>query len=342
MRKKALVTKNVSLTSIDEAIGLFGHLDSNIQRIEKECGVQVFIQHAKGGGANWPSLSVRGVPRKVEQALELIDDMRQILSRKPDSNGQAVAGSSVSNGSNYFDRPAGPNQHGDTEANGNRQAVYVTSLNKKIIPRTANQEKYVTLIKGSDLVISIGPAGTGKTYLAVACALADLKRGKVSRIVLTRPAVEAGEKLGYLPGDFYEKVNPYLRPLYDAFHSLLGVEKFKAFRDDETIEIVPLAFMRGRTMDNAFVILDEAQNTTIGQMKMFLTRMGNNSKIVINGDVTQIDLDDKNRSGLVHAEKIFKTVKEIKIVWLTKKDVVRHELVKKIIQAYEDWENKKR
>ena len=193
-------------------------------------------------------------------------------------------------------------------------------------------------ILSRDLTVGIGPAGTGKTYLAAVCALRALRAGEVQRIILTRPIVEAGEKLGYLPGDISEKVHPYLRPLYDAFHALLGPDRFRALRADEVIETVPLAYMRGRTLENAFIILDEAQNTLPEQMKMFLTRMGMYSKMVVTGDVTQIDIKEKDRSGLVLIKDILKKTSGVKFVSFSAKDVVRHPLVKDILSAYEAWE----
>ena len=193
-------------------------------------------------------------------------------------------------------------------------------------------------IGSHDLVVGIGPAGTGKTYLAVACALAALKEDKVSKIVLTRPVVEAGEKLGFLPGDFYEKVNPYLRPLYDAFYAMLGPDRFRLYRDEETIEIAPLAYMRGRTLENAFIILDEGQNATPEQTKMLLTRMGQGSKLVVNGDITQIDLASKKQSGLIQLPMILKGIVGVQVIHFTQEDVVRHPLVKEILRAYDDWE----
>jgi phosphate starvation-inducible PhoH-like protein len=213
--------------------------------------------------------------------------------------------------------------------------VYVTVQGKRIVPRSAHQKNYVESVLSHDMVIAVGPAGTGKTFLAVACALRALQNGKVNRIVLTRPVVEAGERLGFLPGDLYEKINPYLKPLYDAFYSMIGPERFRFFREEETVEIVPLAYMRGRTIDNAFIILDEAQNTTPEQIKMFLTRMGSNSKIIVTGDPTQTDLLDRKQSGLVVAEKILSGIEGIDFVRFSDEDVVRHSLVKKIINAYD-------
>jgi phosphate starvation-inducible PhoH-like protein len=217
----------------------------------------------------------------------------------------------------------------------------ITSIAKEAVqPKTIGQKDYLAAMEGCDIVFAIGPAGTGKTFLAVAKAVADLKAGKVNRIVLVRPAVEAGESLGFLPGDIRAKVDPYLRPVYDALHELLPAEKIQKLIEIGVIEIAPLAFMRGRTLNRCFVILDEGQNTTSAQMKMFLTRLGVGSKAVINGDVTQIDLENKKSSGLVVIQKIVETVKGITFVRLTEKDVVRHRLVTDIIKAYERYENR--
>jgi phosphate starvation-inducible PhoH-like protein len=218
----------------------------------------------------------------------------------------------------------------------------VTSIvtREKIKPRTIGQKKYIKAIESYDLVFSIGPAGTGKTYLAVAMAVAALKKRMVGRVILVRPAVEAGESLGFLPGDIRAKVDPYLRPVYDALHDMLSAEKIRKLMEMGVIEIVPLAFMRGRTLNNSFVILDEAQNTTVAQMKMFLTRLGEGSRAVITGDITQIDLDNKKGSGLVQIQKILAGVKGVEFVYLSDKDVVRHRLVQEIIKAYEKYENR--
>lgn len=210
---------------------------------------------------------------------------------------------------------------------------------RRIGPRGQNQRVYVDAVRTHDISFGVGPAGTGKTYLAMACAVAALKANKVSRVILTRPAVEAGERLGFLPGDLEAKVNPYLRPLYDALFDLLGVKETEGLMEERIIEVAPLAFMRGRTLSNAFVILDEAQNTTVEQMKMFLTRLGNGSQMVITGDVTQTDLPMRSRSGLLHALRILDGVSGVAISRLTKADVVRHALVQRVIEAYEDDEN---
>ena len=214
-------------------------------------------------------------------------------------------------------------------------SIFKTVQNKTITPRNPSQQKYVKAIHKNDIIISIGPAGTGKTYLAMAMAMAAFSKGEVKRIILTRPAVEAGEALGFLPGDLSEKITPYLRPLYDALYDMMNFEKARALIEQETIEIAPLAFMRGRTLNNAFIILDEAQNTTSEQMKMFLTRIGYGSKAIVTGDITQIDLPTGKKSGLIEARKILKNIKGIKFISFSKYDVVRHKLVSNIIDAYE-------
>ncbi len=304
------MTKKIHLRDAHEALVLFGPQDQNLRHLEKTYGVQIF---ARGN-----VLSVRGPAAKVEQAVGAIEEMRE------SAGGDAVSAI----------------QEQTREAASSDESAYTSAMGKSIRPRTPMQKEYVTAIAASDLVIAIGPAGTGKTYLAVACALAALKAGIIGRIVLTRPVVEAGEKLGFLPGDFYEKVNPYLRPLYDAFYAMLGPDKFRLYRDEETIEIAPLAYMRGRTLENAFIILDEGQNTTPEQMKMILTRMGTGSKMIVNGDITQIDLDTKKRSGLMPLPLILKGIPGVRFVHFTEADVVRHRLVKDIVMAYQDWEKR--
>jgi phosphate starvation-inducible PhoH-like protein len=309
-----MVTKKIHLTGSDEALRLFGQYDQNLRSLEQTYGVQIF-----GRGE---VLSVRGTPSKVEKALVALDEMRGRLGSDP-------------NGSKGSDPVRGGS---DPILSAPRDAAYTNALGKSVRPRTPNQKAYVQAIGSHDLVIAIGPAGTGKTYLAVACALTALKEDRVSKIVLTRPVVEAGEKLGFLPGDFYEKVNPYLRPLYDAFHMMLGPDRFRLYRDEETIEIAPLAYMRGRTLENAFIILDEGQNTTPEQMKMLLTRMGQGSKLVVNGDITQVDLVPKKISGLIQLPMILKGIPGVQVIHLTDEDVVRHPLVREVLRAYDDWE----
>ena len=221
------------------------------------------------------------------------------------------------------------------------EIIIVSEKNKKISPKSINQKEYISKIRNSDIVFGIGPAGTGKTFLAVAMAIRNFKDEKIDRIILTRPAVEAGEKLGFLPGDLVEKVNPYLRPLYDALFEMLGPEKTEIYIEKKIIEVAPLAFMRGRTLDNSFVILDEAQNTTKEQMKMFLTRLGKNSQAVITGDITQIDLAKRVDSGLLQALDILKDIDGIDFEYFEKSDIVRHSIVQKIIEAYEEDELKR-
>ena len=215
------------------------------------------------------------------------------------------------------------------------QTVFTTAKNKPVRPRSLNQVKYVQAIQTNDILFAIGPAGTGKTYLAMAMAMAAFARGDIRKIILTRPAVEAGEALGFLPGDLAEKINPYLRPLYDALYDMIDFEKARAYIEQETIELAPIAFMRGRTLNNAFIILDEAQNTTSQQMKMFLTRIGYGSKAIVTGDITQIDLPAGRKSGLVEVRKILSHIKGIEFIHFSRDDVVRHQLVSDIIDAYE-------
>jgi phosphate starvation-inducible PhoH-like protein len=224
----------------------------------------------------------------------------------------------------------------------NPDAVIKTATGKLIKPLTEKQDSYLNFMKRKDLVVAIGPAGTGKTFLACVQAVEALAAGDIDRIVLTRPVVEAGEKLGFLPGDLQEKVNPYLRPLYDAFYTLLGPSKFQSLRKDEVIEIVPLAYMRGRTLDDAMIILDEAQNTSSGQMHMFLTRIGFNAKVVVTGDITQIDIEKNKVSGLIEIQSILKDIEDVKFIYFDENDVVRHRLVKKIINAYNEFKKDKR
>ncbi|MFH1725239.1 MAG: PhoH family protein [Elusimicrobiota bacterium] len=315
-----MVTRKLKLANDQEALLLLGEQDSYLRRLEREHGVEVFVRHEPEG--KQLHLSVRGTSSKVVKALKMLKErLDQIRS-----------------GAGPVDEAAGPLPFPVESAPPPRDAVFVTSYGKAIQPRGPRQRQYIESITAGDMTIAIGPAGTGKTFLAVACALRALKAREVSRIILTRPVVEAGEKLGFLPGDFYEKVSPYLKPLYDSFYTCLGPDKFRMWRDDEIIEVVPLAYMRGRTLDNAFIILDEAQNTSIGQMKMFLTRMGTGSRVVVTGDVTQIDLENPRRSGLVIVEKIFRNVKPVSFIHFLDEDVVRHPLVRQIIKAFDQWE----
>jgi phosphate starvation-inducible PhoH-like protein len=315
-----MVTKRIFLKSADEVLNLLGQQDENLKRLERSHKVQIFVR--QGNGDDF-SLVVRGPSSKVDRALAELDYLRETkFANGYEKNGRLPLSE---NGSH--------NSFSDME--------YVTFQGKHIKPRSDHQKKYFEAMNRHDVVIAIGPAGTGKTFLAVAAALNALQSGKVNRIVLTRPVVEAGEKLGFLPGDLYEKINPYLKPLYDAFYVMLGPEKFRFLRDEEAIEIVPIAYMRGRTLDDSFIVLDEAQNTTSEQMKMLLTRMGSGSRIVVTGDITQVDLESKKKSGLIVAQKALSSIEGIKFVYFTEEDVVRHELVKKVIKAYERIEKNK-
>ena len=306
-----MATKKIYLKNSEEALALLGRQDENIRNIENLYGVQIFARQDAGNGMF--TLSVRGSGTKVDKAVRDIELLRDNFRGKNDIVSAYV--------------PKSENDSGDY--------LYTSYSGRIITPRSINQKRYIDSIFQKDMVFAVGPAGTGKTFLAVACALKMLRSGNISKIVITRPVVEAGEKLGFLPGDLYEKINPYLRPLYDAFYYMLGADRFKALKDDETIEIVPLAYMRGRTIEKAFIILDEAQNTTAEQMKMFLTRMGIGSKIVVSGDRTQIDIASPKNSGLLSAEKLLKDVEDLDFVYFDKNDIVRHKLVKQIVRAYE-------
>jgi len=312
-----LTNINVQLENPAEAITLLGNSDQNLKTIEEELNVSIITRGE--------SVSLSGDEDKVIMAGEIIDRLIFVI-RKGINIGQRdvlYAIQMAQKGTldyfvNLYEEEIGKNVKGKT-----------------IRIKTLGQRHYVTAIKKNDLVFGIGPAGTGKTYLAVVMAVNALKSGSVNRIILTRPAVEAGESLGFLPGDLKEKVDPYLRPLYDALNDVLGAEHTQRLIERGTIEIAPLAYMRGRTLDDAFVILDEAQNTTQAQMKMFLTRLGFGSKMVITGDQTQVDLPKGAKSGLIAAEEILQNVKGISFIFLEQSDVVRHPLVGRIIEAYE-------
>ncbi|MEW6041783.1 MAG: PhoH family protein [Elusimicrobiota bacterium] len=308
-----MVTRKFFLRNKDEIINILGIQDLNLRHLEKKLKVQIFVHHDPEEES--AVLSIRGSTSNTDKALRQIKAMLlKLLENKL------------------------PPKEISLEETLPANAVFKTEYGQYVYPRSENQKKYVDAILKGDMVVGIGPAGTGKTYLAAACALKALKSDSVKRIILTRPIVEAGEKLGFLPGDIYEKVHPYLKPLYDAFYSLLGPEKFRMLREDEVIETVPLAYMRGRTLEHSFIILDEAQNTLPEQMKMFLTRMGLFSKIVITGDITQIDLMEKEKSGLVLIQDILKKVHPVKFIHFNTLDVIRHPIVKEIINAYEEWE----
>ena len=311
--------KSVVVTNIDAMLNLFGSYDENIKIIQSELGVDILSRGS--------DIKITGPDRSVERAFSCLNGLLKIAER-----GETISEQQV----RYFISMAGEGDP-DEIAGLSDGGICVTTSGKIIKPKTLGQKKYIDSISENTISFGIGPAGTGKTFLAVSMAVRSFKAHDVSRIILTRPAVEAGEKLGFLPGDLQNKVDPYLRPLYDALYEMLGAETFSRLQERGSIEVAPLAYMRGRTLDDSFIILDEAQNTSPEQMKMFLTRLGFNSKMVITGDVTQIDLQDPKRSGLVEAVKVLKNVKDIGINHFTEKDVVRHKLVQDIVKAYEQY-----
>lgn len=318
-----MVELKVEIDNLEKLHQLFGDFDSNITIIQKEYGVSVFSRDGV--------VKIVGTDDRTASAKKVIDGLVDLLDRGESITDQSVRYiiSMVNEGNeNEVKQIAG-----DT--------ICVTFTGKPVKAKTLGQKKYVDTIKKNTIVFGIGPAGTGKTYLAVAQAVKAFKAHEVNRIILTRPAVEAGEKLGFLPGDLQNKVDPYLRPLYDALFDMMGAESFQRNLEKGIIEVAPLAYMRGRTLDDSFIILDEAQNTTPEQIKMFLTRLGFNSKMVITGDVTQIDLPDAKRSGLIEATKVLKNVDDISIVRFSEKDVVRHKIVQDIVKAYEKYNENK-
>ncbi|MBW2170692.1 MAG: PhoH family protein [Deltaproteobacteria bacterium] len=302
------------------AKSLFGEQNRHLRQIEETLDIQI---HARGSGISLHGdpITMRLVEKLLKELYGLVEEGYPIYESDIDYAIRIVSGD---------DRVKLRDIFLDT--------VYITSQKIPITPKGVAQKAYIDAMRKHDIVFSIGPAGTGKTYLAMAMAVSSLTKGDVNRIILTRPAVEAGESLGFLPGDLYEKVNPYLRPLYDALHDMMRYEKASRLIDQGAIEVAPLAFMRGRTLNDSFVILDEAQNTTSEQMKMFLTRLGFSSKAVITGDVTQTDLPSGKLSGLIQAQAILQGIGGISFVNFSKKDVVRHRLVQDIIKAYEDLE----
>lgn len=307
----------INIDRMETAVALFGSFDQNIKTIEKEYNVSVLTRDSE--------LKISGDAENVMKAAKVIDGLLSFINKGEALNDQNIryCMSLVNEGSDEkIETLAG-------------DCICITAKGKPIKPKTMGQKNYCSCIKNNTITIGVGPAGTGKTYLAVAMAVTAFRAKEVNRIILTRPAVEAGEKLGFLPGDLQSKVDPYLRPLYDALFDMLGTEGYQKYFERGNIEVAPLAYMRGRTLDDSFIILDEAQNTTPEQMKMFLTRLGFNSKMVITGDITQIDLPSGVRSGLKDCIRVLRNVDDIARCNFSEKDVVRHKLVQDIIKAYE-------
>lgn len=301
---------------------IFGEFDVHIKKIERTLGVTVVARDDR--------LKIIGTEQSTTDAVELFTQLNDLAER-----GNTITVQNVNYGLSLI-----MEHQGSSMVDLDRELICHTTNGKPIKPKTIGQKEYVDAIRKKMIVFGMGPAGTGKTYLAMAMAITAFKNEEVGRIILTRPAIEAGEKLGFLPGDLQSKVDPYLRPLYDALYQIMGAESFQKNMEKGLIEVAPLAYMRGRTLDNAFIILDEAQNTTPAQMKMFLTRIGFGSKVVVTGDATQKDLAPGVKSGLDVALKVLKNIDEIAICRLTNKDVVRHPLVQKIVQAYDVYEQK--
>ncbi len=310
----------IPLDDID-ARRFLGVNDSTLRFLKKRTGARVWVEE--------DNLFAEGDETQLKLVRELVGVLKGILARRGYISEEDITDIPVS----LNNRKVNLQNYSD---------IFIDTPKRRIYPKTANQAEYIKAIRENDIVVGIGPAGTGKTYLAVALAIEFLKSGKVEKLILTRPAVEAGESLGFLPGDLEEKINPYLTPLYDALYSMMGYERVKALIERRMLEIAPLAYMRGRTFHDAFVILDEAQNTKAVQMKMFLTRLGVRSKLVLTGDVTQIDLPHKWHSGLVEIQQVLKDIKGIKFVYFGKEDVIRHRLVKDIVEAYEKYQSKKK
>jgi phosphate starvation-inducible PhoH-like protein len=314
-----IVQKSFEITDDKFERELFGNFDENIKIIEKSLNVDVLLREG--------NIVLIGQNKNVEKAIEFINELYKNFKI-----GKTLDKQSITYAIELL------NEGNKEQIEELEDTIAVTKKGREVKPKTIGQKHYINLIRNNDITLGVGPAGTGKTYLAVAMAVRAFKKEEISRIILTRPAVEAGESLGFLPGDMKDKVDPYLRPLYDALFDMLGDEKCAKYIERGIIEVAPLAFMRGRTLDNAFIILDEAQNTTPEQMKMFLTRLGFGSKAVVTGDLTQIDLPNKYKSGLIQAMDVLKDVDGVGINKFTEKDVVRHELVQRIIKAYEKFD----
>ena len=318
-----MIEQTISMERMEEAVNLFGLFDENIRLIEQELHVSVVTRDSE--------LKIAGEAEDVMHAVKAIEGLLSLSARGEAINEQNVR---------YIIELVRSGNEGRI-ADLAKDVLCVTAKGKPIKAKTIGQKRYVEAIKKNTITLGVGPAGTGKTYLAVAAAVTAFRDKTVNRIILTRPAVEAGERLGFLPGDLQSKVDPYLRPLYDALFDMLGAETYNKYLERGNIEVAPLAYMRGRTLDDSFIILDEAQNTSREQMKMFLTRLGFGSKIVITGDITQIDLPGDKVSGLKEAMRVLRDVEDIAICRLTQSDVVRHVIVQRIIQAYEEDENRR-
>lgn len=319
---KNITEERIELTNLDNTKNLFGDYDHYLTFIQSQFDVDIIVRDGE--------LRIIGEKENSSMACKVIDILIQKLEKDESITSHTV---------DYIIRLV---RDGDDEKSGELRDIILTTARGKIIRcKTLGQKRYIDAMKNNEVVFSIGPAGTGKTYLAMAMAIKAFKNKEVNRIILTRPAVEAGEKLGFLPGDLQDKVDPYLRPLYDALYDIMGVDNFQKNMERGLIEVAPLAYMRGRTLDDSFIILDEAQNTTSEQMKMFLTRLGFGSKAIITGDITQIDLPKGKFSGLKEVEMILKGILGIEFVYLDEKDVVRHKLVQHIIKAYDKYEEEK-
>jgi phosphate starvation-inducible PhoH-like protein len=328
-----MVKHELDLGAEKDLSSMYGRLDSTLKAMEEALGIKTSIRGNK--------IFLQGDELSVIKAETFIKDLYSINSDGYTINPEDIRYVISAIKSNKEDRKLIDSSSESGSASLKEyflSNIPVSSKKKFIVPRSEMQKKYIEAIKEHDMTIGIGPAGTGKTYLAMAMAINALTRKEVSRIILARPAVEAGERLGFLPGDLYEKVNPYLRPLYDALFDMMEAEKAYSLIDKGIIEIAPLAFMRGRTLNDSFIILDEAQNTTSEQMKMYLTRLGFNSKTVITGDITQVDLPAGKTSGLIEANEILKGIRGLSIIYFSERDVVRHKLVQRIIRAYEKFE----
>ncbi len=319
MAEQIITIENAELTP-----ALFGNFDSNMKLLQNEYGVNVVCRGNE--------LKISGGADQVSRTVATLNSLITLLKHGDQLDEQKIR---------YTMSLVGEGKQGRiVELTDN--CIVITTKGRPVKPKTLGQKHYVDAIRKNTITFGIGPAGTGKTYLAVAMAVRAFKAHEIDRIILTRPAVEAGEKLGFLPGDLQNKVDPYLRPLYDALFDMLGAETYQKCLERGTIEVAPLAYMRGRTLDDSFIILDEAQNTTHEQMKMFLTRLGMNSKAVITGDITQVDLPDRKQSGLLEATRILKGIEDLEVIMLNNRDVVRHKMVQRIVQAYERYYEKGR